>query len=486
MRGFGIGLAAVFAVAAHAHTASDPVIEKQRLIVLSDIEAEADDSQSLIRLLLYANEIDIEGLIATTSIWRKTDPQPETMRRIVAGYGKVQPNLLRNAPGYPSAAQLLALIQSGQPGYGMDSVGAGKDSAGAALLLRALERPDPRPLWVAIWGGANTLAQALHTLRATRSPAEAARLIAKLRVYTISDQDNSGAWLRREFPDLFYIVSIGPYSNGSWTGMSTPIEGIDNGVVSNDWISRNIQQGHGPLGALYPDVAWTMEGDTPSFLNLIPTGLSVPEHPEWGGWGGRYERYVPRPFPPGETVTGGIPLAPETRPIWTNADDSYTPMIPTSHSRSAASEKTFRGPLVTVWRWRDAYQNDMAARIAWTTRPFAEANHPPVPRLAHADRLTVHSGDWIALDASPSSDPDGDSLSFQWFAYPEAGSWKQPVPINPPENMYRAGAKAPVVEKPETVHFVVAVTDKGAPALTRYRRIIVTILPSAGGEAHGT
>jgi hypothetical protein len=485
MRGFSIGLAAVLAVAAPAQAASDPVIEKQRLIVLSDIEAEADDSESLIRLLIYANEIDIEGLIATTSIWLKTDPQPETMRRIVAGYGKVQPNLLRNAPGYPSPTQLLALIQSGQPGYGMASVGRGKDSAGSALLLRALERPDPRPLWVAVWGGANTLAQALYTLRATRSPAEAARLFAKLRVYTISDQDDSGAWLRREFPDLFYIVSTGPYSNGSWTGMSTPIEGIDNGVVSNDWIARNIQQGHGPLGALYPDVAWTMEGDTPSFLNLIPTGLSVPEHPEWGGWGGRYERYVPRPFPPGETVTGGIPLAPETRPIWTNADDFYTPMVPTPYSRPIASEKTFRGPMVTVWRWREAYQNDMAARIAWTTRPFAEANHPPVPRLAHADRLTVHSGEKILLDASPSTDPDGDSLSFAWFPYPEAGSWKQPVPINRPENVYRANATAPVVEKPETLHFVVAVTDKGTPALTRYRRVIVTVLPSAGSAGPG-
>lgn len=485
MRAFGIGLAAVLAVSAPAHAASDPAVEKQRLIVLSDIEAEADDSQSLIRLLLYANEIDIEGLIATTSIWRKTDPQPETMRRIVTGYGKVQPNLLRQAPGYPAASQFLALIQSGQPGYGMASVGTGKDSAGAGLLLRALERPDPRPLWVAIWGGANTLAQALHTLRATRSPAEAARLIGKLRVYTISDQDDSGAWLRREFPNLFYVVSTGPYSNGSWTGMSTPIEGIDNASVSNDWIARNIQQGHGPLGALYPDVAWTMEGDTPSFLNLIPTGLGDPEHPEWGGWGGRYERYVPRPFPTGETVTGGIPLAPETRPIWTNADDAYAPMLPTSHSRPVISEKTFRGPMVTVWRWRDAYQNDMAARIAWTTRPFAEANHPPLPRLAHADRLTVHSGDWIALDASPSSDPDGDSLSFAWFPYPEAGSWKQPVPINPPENMYRAGAKAPTVDRPETLHFILAVTDKGTPALTRYRRVIVTVLPSAGGGSHG-
>jgi hypothetical protein len=484
MMRFGIGLAA-FAIAAPAVAAPDPAIEKQRLIVLSDIEAEADDSQSLIRLLLYANEIDLEGLIATTSIWLKSDPQPETMRRILAGYGSVQPNLARNAPGYPGAAQLLALVRAGQPGYGMASVGAGKDTPGSDQIVRALEHPDPRPLWVSVWGGANTLAQALYRVRATKSPAEAARLIAKLRVYTISDQDDSGAWLRREFPELFYVVSTGPYSNGTWTGMSSAIEGIDNASVSNDWIARNIQQGHGPLGALYPDVAWTMEGDTPSFLNLIPNGLNAPEHPDWGGWGGRYERYLPRPFAPGETVTGGIPLAPETRPIWTNADDSYTPMVPTTHFRPVPSGKTFRGPLVTLWRWRDAYQNDMAARIAWTTRPYAEANHPPIPRLTHADRLTVHSGERIVLDASPSTDPDGDSLSFAWFPYPEAGSWKQPVPINPPDNIYRASATAPVVDKPETVHFILAVTDKGTPALTRYRRIIVTIVPTGGGAAPG-
>jgi Protein of unknown function (DUF1593) len=121
MMRFGISLAA-FAIAAPAVAAPDPAIEKQRLIVLSDIEAEADDSQSLIRLLLYANEIDLEGLIATTSIWLKSDPQPETMRRILAGYGSVQPNLARNAPGYPGAAQLLALVRAGQTGYGMASV----------------------------------------------------------------------------------------------------------------------------------------------------------------------------------------------------------------------------------------------------------------------------------------------------------------------------------------------------------------------------
>ena len=36
---------------------------------------------------------------------------------------------------------------------------------------------------------------------------------------------------------------------------------------------------------------------------------------------------------------------------------------------------------------------------------------------------------------------------------------------------------APKVARPETAHFIVKVTDKGSPPLTRYKRVIVTILP---------
>jgi hypothetical protein len=36
---------------------------------------------------------------------------------------------------------------------------------------------------------------------------------------------------------------------------------------------------------------------------------------------------------------------------------------------------------------------------------------------------------------------------------------------------------APVVTKTQTAHFIVKVTDKGTPPLTRYGRVIVTIEP---------
>ena len=88
----------------------------------------------------------------------------------------------------------------------MAGVGPGKMSAGAELILRAADKIDPRPLWVLGWGGTNTLAQALLQARQTRTSAQLAALVSKLRVYTISDQDDAGPWIRREFPSLHYIA----------------------------------------------------------------------------------------------------------------------------------------------------------------------------------------------------------------------------------------------------------------------------------------
>lgn len=467
------------AMAAPAVSAAAPSETKQRLIVLTDIENEPDDSQSMVRLLLYANQIDIEALIATTSVHMKTRVAPETLQTIIAAYGKVQPNLLRHEKGYPDAKTLSALVTQGLPVYGMAGVGDGRDSPGSERIIARLEKDDQRPVWVSVWGGANTLAQALYKIKQTRTPEETARLVAKLRVYTISDQDDSGLWLRKTFPELFYIVSPGGYGNATWGGIMVTEPGFDNSEASNDWLASHIQQGHGPLGVLYPDVAYGMEGDTPSFLSLIPNGLNAPERPDWGGWGGRYELYVPKladTDPKG--FNGGIPVEQEPRPIWTNATDAFTPTVANPFGRSIkAADKSVTGFKTTVWRWRKDFQNDFAARMDWTTKPYSEANHVPVVQLGHPDRLTVKSGQGFALSAAGSSDPDGDSLSYQWLNYPEAGSWKTPIPIASADNIYNVWVVAPIVTKPETAHFIVKVTDKGTPALTRYQRVIVTITP---------
>ncbi len=455
--------------------------EKHRIIVLTDIEADPDDSQTLVRLLLYSNQIEIEGIIATTSVHQKARVAPETVQRIIGEYGKVQPNLIKHEEGYPTAEHLLSLVSQGLPVYGMEGVGEGKDSEGSEWIIKVLEEDNGNPVYVSVWGGVNTLAQALWKIDNTKSKSEAQKLINKLRVYTISDQDDSGIWIRNEFPDLFYIVSPGSYFNATWSAINQVVEGIDNKTISNDWLAANIQQNHGPLGAVYPDVAYGMEGDTPSWLNLILNGLSNPEHPEWGGWGGRYELYQPKaPSITNPRFTGGVPIEPETRPIWTNTDDSYTPRIPNQFGRAIRKDTlSFNDNKVTLWRWRDDFQNDFAARMDWCLKSYDEVNHPPIPALGHPDEFTVKSGEIFSLDASGTTDPDGDNLSYWWFQYQEVGSFNKPLRFGPySENLYNVHTIiAPEVDKSETVHFILKVTDKGTPPLSRYKRVIVTIIP---------
>jgi hypothetical protein len=451
---------------------------RPRVVVLTDIENEPDDAESLVRFLVYANQWDVEALVATTSIHQKDKVASWRIREIVQAYGQVRDSLERHERGFPTVDALLSVVRDGRAAYGMTAVGQGMDSPGSQRLIEVVDRDDPRPVWVLAWGGPNCLAQALWTVRATRSAAALDRFVAKLRVYTISDQDDSGPWIRKEFPPLFCITSPGfnaggAYHHATWSGISGDFfhgrfAGADFSLVTNEWLDRNIRR-KGPLGGVYPRWEFLMEGDTPSFLNLIGNGLGDPEHPEWGGWGGRYERYTPR--------LQKWHVQAETRPIWTDAEDEVLGVDGRWHTGNHA----------TIWRWREAYQNDFAARLDWTIRPYAEANHPPVPTLAHPRELSAKPGERVQLSAEGSTDPDGDALSFQWFYYPEAGTLAassardgQPVPIQGFDQV-KASFTVPTqrVMPPGTgtMHIILAVTDHGTPRLTRYQRVIVTVAP---------
>ncbi len=465
-------------IAALLSAGAATAVEKPRVLVLTDIENEPDDAMSLVRFLVYANQFDIEGIAATTSVHQPSHVAPQRIRQIVAAYGKVRDNLNLHEPGFPSAESVLAHVSQGLPVYGMAGVGEGKDSPASALLIQAVDRDDPRPLWVPVWGGANVLAQALWKVRRTRTPQALAVFVSRLRVYTISDQDDSGPWLRENFPDLFYIVSpgmdiSGAYHHATWSGISGDnfhgrFGGADAALVSNEWLDRHIRH-KGPLGAEYPRWEYLMEGDTPSFLNLIANGLSDPEHPDWGGWGGRYERYTPpkqRWF-----------LRAETRPIWTDAEDEVFGVDGKWHTSNHAS----------IWRWRNAYQNDFAARMDWTVKPYKAANHPPLPQLAHMATIAAKPGQRIQLSAAGSSDPDGDALSYSWYCYGEAGTLVtsdgrtgQPIVIQGSDQQ-QASFVVPTsyvaTSAPATIHVILAVTDGGTPRLTRYKRVTVSVSP---------
>jgi hypothetical protein len=437
--------------------------------VLTDIENEPDDAESMVRFLTYSNQFDVEGIIATTSVWLRDKTAEWRIHEILEAYKEVQPNLLKHEEGYPSYKDLLSKTKGGLPKYGMQGVGEGQDSEGSDWIIQALKKEDPRPLWVLAWGGPNCLAQALWKLEQTETAEVLEGYVKKLRVYTISDQDDSGPWMRRKFPDLFYICTPG-YGHGgregyhfsTWSGISGDsfsgrFPGGNREVISKEWIRTNIQENHGPLGEKYPDVAYLMEGDTPSFLYLINNGLSCSEHPNYGSWGGRYEYYTPK--------TELYFFEPETRPLWTNAVDEVF---------SETDQQNYTGNQATIWRWREAFQHDFATRMDWCTKIYEEANHPPVPALAHEQILQVVEGEKVTLKAEGSTDPDGDELSYKWIYYREAGNsvyWLEMENENSPEASFRA----PTMGFPQEMHFILSVTDGGDPSLTRYIRVIVKV-----------
>lgn len=444
--------------------------QKLRVLVLTDIENEPDDAQSMVRFLTYSNQWDVEGLIATTSVHQKERVAPERIKQIITAYGKVRSNLLLHEKGYPETNYLMSIVKSGFPNYGMGAVGPGKDSEGSEWIISVVDKKDDRPVWIPVWGGANCLAQALWKVRQTRAPEDVDRFVAKLRVYTISDQDDSGPWLRKTFPNLFYIASPGFHAGGAyhqatWSGISGDkfhgrFQGADFSLVDNPWLDENIRKNHGPLGAEHPFTKFLMEGDTPTFLFLINNGLSDPEHPNYGSWGGRYELYTPR--------MRKWFYEPETRPFWSDAEDEVVGVDGGWYTSNKA----------TIWRWRQAYQHDFAARIDWTIKPYKEANHPPVAKLGHANALKVKSGEKVQLSAEGSSDPDGNSLTYEWIYYREPGTFESSRALEVQDKQQKnAFILAPTVSKPETFHVILAVTDTGTPSLTRYQRIIVTVMP---------
>ena len=184
---------------------------KPRLVVCTDIapaDVEPDDMESMVRLMAYADRFEIEALITTVG-WN-CDPYPaewaQYLQHVIEAYRQDVSNLMqrsgqssflpieqenaRQQIGYwPSADYLKSRAVMGSVNGGIKVIGENNDSQGSDLLIRLADEDDPRPIYVAAWGGANTLAQAIWRVKQTRSEAELQRFLNKFRLYTITDQD---------------------------------------------------------------------------------------------------------------------------------------------------------------------------------------------------------------------------------------------------------------------------------------------------------
>lgn len=443
---------------------------KPRIVVLTDIapaDNEPDDMESMVRLLAHADLFEIEALI-TSGGWNSSGRAypvgwKDSLSTTVNAYEKDLPNLMKRSGqgsfrslkeesgrqmiGYwPSADYLRSRAMLGSLELGRRMIGEANRSDGSDYIIRLADEKDERPIWILAWGGANTFAQAIWQVQQERTPEEVKAFLRKFRVYTITDQDvpwhlrhsdypfSSHYDLRRDFTeDLLFI-----WDESAWLSQ--------NGIGSSNWSEYEEHiQGHGNLGRVYPRYKWGVEGDTPSYLHVLPNGLNDPSVPDMIGWGGYFEF--------GEGMDKSTKCHTNCSGVQRQISERY--------------EQYFY----------PAIFNNFAARMDWAAD--GKGNRNPVVIVGGTKGLeimnmNVRSGDEVRLDASGSFDPDDDSLSFRWWHMPESGTWEGSVAIRNTDSEI-AEVTVPKDASGKVIHIICEVTDSGTPSLTSYRRVILNV-----------
>lgn len=469
--------------------------ERPRLIILADMGNEPDEEQQMVHMLMYSNEFELEGLIAVTGRFLRQGPRPDLFFRLIEGYEKVVDNLRLHAEGWPEPAYLRSKVAGGQEKYGMSDTGPGKTTPGSRLIIKALEKPDPRPLYIVVNAGSNTLAQALIDYEAANGREAMVKIADKLRVFENGAQDDAGAWIVNRYPEIHWIRSnyqtyayAGPGIDGAANnrgdarqlGPHTWKPYAYSGTGQHQWALEYLKGNNGPLMALWPirqfqrgGISFLEGGGTIPWLGLVNKGLYDNENPHRGGWSGRFSRErVLNCWSKHSDVKNEEQLSSPFMMFIEDADSWTDPETGEKYSCI----------FTPVWRWRRAFFNDFAARAKWCNQPYSNANHNPMVVIdGNSGRdfifRTAKPGGILTFDASMSTDPDMDSLIFNWYIYPEAGTYTGEVSILN-SSAAIAELRIPDNSAGSEIHLILEVTDDRPDPyrLFSYRRIIVNVL----------
>lgn len=487
--------------------------EKPRTVITTD--GEVDDMNSVIRALLYSNDMDISGIVLTSSVYHYAGDEEKGIEPyrwtgtqwiydFIDDYALVYDNLKAHDPDYPDPEYLRSVTRIGNI---TDKGEMEQETEGSEFLKELFLDDDDRTLYVQTWGGTNTTARALKSIEETYKDSSEweeiqQKIYDKLVIYIILDQDDSyGNYIAKNWPELKIINDRSNFWHFAyaWQFHSDEL----NTTLKGDWCYENLVKDKGPLmenyalmgdgkeleGELYEEMRGTQdyldnntnysqydfisEGDSPSFLYLIDTGLRSLEDPSYGGWGGRFG---------------------EENGIYVNNVLDYDPYTEQYEAQYSLS------------RWFTDMQNDFAARVDWClTDDETQVNHVPELTISEGIDILAKAGETVTLTAE-GTDIDGDNLTYSWWRYHEVDTYEDSPASQPVEeeranggllvNLKRTVGEGESVDTikisnanestmsfqvPEdaksgdTIHMIAEVQDDGAHTLKRYQRVIITV-----------
>ena len=478
--------------------AKDPVT---RTIVTTD--GEIDDVDTFIRMLLYSNEYQLEGLIYSSSMWHykgdgkgtlftsemdmtqkmygaKTSlrwPGTQWIQDLISAYAEVHPNLRLHDRKYPSPKFLRSLVKVGNIDFEgeMDQITEGSEW----IKLKLLDQ-DLAPIYLQAWGGTNTIARALKSIEeefvnTANWPTLKKQISKKAIIYTVMDQDATyKKYIGVHWPEIRVFYNAHQFGSFAYPWKRI-MPKVAQPYFEGPYMSKNIILNHGALLKKYyaygdgqkqagdeehihgdptrlKNAQWgsfvpydfISEGDSPAFLHLVDVGLDNLNHPSYGGWGGRFaiSKDNPNRFEDNESAA-------DFNPELGKLDINYAQT-----------------------RWLIALQEDFAARANWCIKPFQKANHAPTIQVQEGTLIKTKPGQKIRLHIA-ATDPDKQVVDLNIWPYPEAGDGKVSTSLHGNLALVEIPKDAKIGQQ---FHVIVEGKDRGTPSLTRYRRVIIQVI----------
>lgn len=523
LHGFGLLILCLLVNPAGAQTPGQR--QRPRIVVTAD--PELDDNNSLIRLLLYSSDLNVEGLIYASSQFHWTGDGKGTkwfvpgreynrfglnlcpceswrwakderfIHDAVDAYAKVYPNLRVHNSSYPSPTELRSKIRFGNIEFDGDIA---KNTPGSDLIKALMLDDKPGPLFITAWGGQSTIARALKSIQeqfeyTTEWESLKKKLSRKVVLLPSGDQDDTYAtYIKPNWPDMEYRQFRGGpnYAYGAQLGAKP-----ENAVyLTASWMKENVRD-RGPLGTLYRvwgDGKQMVKGDKLDYFGL--TGYTndelkkmgyivwMPVQPK-GSWLGEGDNHTfmnmlgngLRAYEAG-TYGGWGGREPVNRDMTTSSlfspvQDTTANAMATSLSMSNNQANKSASELAYPDFFPQA-QRDFAARLNWSVTPaYANANHEPTVKIEGPLTVLASAGEIIRVNGAV-SDPDGNAVSIKWWQF-QVGSYPNKVAILQPDSLQTEVLIPKDATVGQTIHLVLEAVDNGTPSLTAYQRMIITV-----------